>query len=161
MVLQGMRKFLADFEQTPMEQDTEAESTERAALSRSVSSLKKELEQIDTQEQKAYDLVEQGIYTPEVFTDRTTELSRRRQAAENQLETLLEAVSGLDSRVQAKKEIAPAFRRVLDKCELAETAKEKNELLKSVLDHVEYHKTIGGRYRESDLSIKLAPKLPN
>lgn len=161
MVLQGMRKFLADFEQTPMEQDTEAESTERAALSRSVSSLKKELEQIDTQEQKAYDLVEQGIYTPEVFTDRTTELSRRRQAAEKQLETLLEAVSGLDSRVQAKKEIAPAFRRVLDNFELAETAKEKNELLKSVLNHVEYHKTIGGRYRESDLSIKLAPKLPN
>lgn len=160
LVIQSVKLFLAEFEQTPLEQDTASENAERTSYSAAVAELSKELEQISAQKSKAFDLVEQGVYTPEVFTQRTSELSQRRRAASEQLHTLQTALDSLNNRIQAKKEIVPAFRRVLDNYDLAKTPKEKNDLLRSVLDHVEYHKSVGGRYRKSDLKIKIVPKLP-
>ena len=160
LIVQSIKRFLSKFKQTPLEQDTASENAERASYSAAIAELSKELEQISAQESKAFDLVEQGVYTQEIFTQRTSELSQRRKAACDQLHTLQTALDAMNTRVHAKKEIVPAFRRVLDNYDLAKTSKEKNDLLRSVLDHVDYHKSVGGRYRKSDLTIKIVPKLP-
>ena len=160
LVIRSLKSWLADFESTPLEADSAAEAAERASLSRLAAEREKELQQIDEQEMKAYDLTEQGVYTPEIFTGRMAELSRRRQAALEQLQGIRASQAKLGAVIQAKREIAPAVRRVLDSYDLAKTAKEKNDLLRSVLDYIEYHKSIGGRYRDSDLFITISPKLP-
>ena len=156
----SMKLFLSHFDQMPLEQDTISEIAERTSLSSARIELFKELEQISIQETKAFDLVEQSVYTPEIFAQRISELTQRREKVSGQLTNIQAALDLLNTRKQVKKEIVPAFRGVLDHYELAKTPTEKNDLLRSVLDHVDYHKTVGGRYRKSDLKIRIFPKLP-
>jgi len=160
LIVQSMKLFLSHFDQMPLEQDTISEIAERTSLSSARIELFKELEQISIQETKAFDLVEQSVYTPEIFAQRISELTQRREKVSGQLTNIQAALDLLNTRKQVKKEIVPAFRGVLDHYELAKTPTEKNDLLRSVLDHVDYHKTVGGRYRKSDLKIRIFPKLP-
>lgn len=159
-VLQSLKEWLTDFEQTPMNTDSESEKAERESVMRSIKSAQQELEQISAQEAKAYDLVEQGVYTVDIFTERAKSLSNRREETMKIITDMNEKLSAIEQRVKAREEIAPAIRHVLDSYHSASTAAEKNDLLKSCVDHIEYHKTTGGRYRESDLKIRVVPKLP-
>lgn len=159
-ILQSMRLWLSAFAQTPLKQDPPSETEEARSLSRSIRETEQALGRLEQQEAKAYDLVEQGIYPPDVFETRMVELSARRTA-------LLEAMDRLNTRfsallnvcTQSKRELSPAFPRVLDAYREAQTAQQKNELLKSVLNHVSYHKSAGGRHQASDLTLKLFPRL--
>lgn len=157
-VLTGLRCWLRDFELTPPDEDPSARAQERASLLRSITEADRELERIDLQQSKTHDLVEQGVYTPEVFARRLEELSLRRQSAEEDRKRLYGSLKILEQ--SPKKEPVASVRFVLDTYDLAKTAKEKNDLLRSVLDHVTYHRTVGGRFRNSDLRITLYPKLP-
>ena len=118
------------------------------------------MEQITQQEQRAYDLVEQGVYTIEVFTARCQELSRRRADVEERIHAVMSALEKLDQQMQAKTLIAPAVQKVLESYDLAATPEEKNALLHSVLEDAIYHKTTGGRYKASDMAITIHPRLP-
>lgn len=159
-VLQSLKMWLSDFEQTPMNVDIASEKAEKASIMRSIKAAQQELDLIDAQEEKAYDLVEQGVYTVDVFTERAKSLSKRREDALKIVACMNEKLTAIDRRAKARKEIAPAIRHVLDSYQSASTASEKNDLLKNCVDHIEYHKTTGGRYRESDLNIRVIPKLP-
>ena len=160
MVLQSLKMWLSDFEQTPMNVDIESEKSEKASIMRSIKAAQQELELIGVQEEKAYNLVEQGVYTVDVFTERAKSLSNRREEALKNFADMNEKLTAIDRRAKARKDIAPAVRRVLDSYHSASSAAEKNDLLKSCIDYIEYHKSTGGRYRESDLNIRVIPKLP-
>ena len=159
-VLQAMRDWLYQFEHADPS-DTEAqEAAEIEALTRSLSVQEKELEQIDTQMRNAFDFVERGIYTVEIFTVRNAELSRRRSETEASIFRIQQSIDEVEHRSRQRTAIAPAIRRVLDSYRYANTPQEKNDLLREVLDHVDYHKLTGGRWRESDMSITIYPRLP-
>lgn len=157
-VMAGLRCWLRDFELTPPDEDQAAAEEERASLLRSITEADRELEQIGLQQSTAHDLVEQGVYTPEVFARRLEELSRRRLSTEEDRKRLYGSLKILEQ--SPKKEPAASVRFVLDTYNLAKTATEKNDLLRSILDHVTYHKTVGGRCRNSDLRITIYPRLP-
>lgn len=159
-ILQALRRWLSDFEQAPPDENTEAEAAERSSLERSISTLQREMEQIDQQEQRAYDLVEQGVYSVELFTARCQELSRRRSDIEQRIQSATASMYALDRQSEEKHLIAPAVRHVLDSYDLTETPEEKNALLHSVLESVTYTKTTGGRYAKSDMTITIHPRLP-
>lgn len=131
-----------------------------AALNRSIAELQRRLDRLSAQEHRAYELVEQSIYAPKVFADRMAELSQNRQTVQKELEVLKKKVDALE-RVRREPLQAPStVRYVLDAYDMARTPKEKSDLLRSLLDRVEYHKSTGGRYRKSDLCLVLYPKLP-
>ena len=135
-------------------------SEDLASLSRSVSAANAELERLRSQREKTYDLVEQGVYTPEVFTARMASLGDAITATEAQIETMTQDVEKLKASQKARLELIPNVRRVLETYELAETPEEKNALLRSVLSSVTYHKTRRERSRTgSDLSLTLHPLL--
>lgn len=159
-VLQAMRDWLCQFEhEDPSETDTQ-DSAEIASLTRTLAAQEKELEQIDTQMRNAFDLVERGVYTVEIFTARNAELSRRRAEAEASIFRVQQSIDQVECRSRQRTAIAPAIRRVLDSYKFAATPQERNDLLREVLDHVEYHKLTGGRWRESDMAITIYPRLP-
>ena len=159
-VLQAMRDWLERFEHADSSDTDAQEAAEIEALTRSLSAQEKELEQIDTQMRNAFDFVERGIYTVEIFTARNAELSRRRAETEASISRIQQSINEVECRSRQRTAIAPAIRRVLDSYRYAVTPQEKNDLLREVLDHVEYHKLTGGRWRESDMSITIYPRLP-
>lgn len=122
--------------------------------------LEQEIKNIDQQLEKAYDLVEQGIYTTQVFLERSTRLTERRKQVEGQLADEQEARRAADERERMRYEIVPQLKSVLATYAKAQTAQEKNDLLKTVLERIVYTKTTRVRSKAgSDLSIVLYPRL--
>lgn len=102
----------------------------REALVRQLDSLNKQLN-------KMYDLVEQGVYTPAVFIQRSGEVKERIADAQRQLD----AIQSKPSTAEIIKSQLPQIRYVMEAYPLTDDLQQKNALLKSVISKVVYHKT--------------------
>lgn len=126
-------------------------------------SIRNEIATANAQIGRLYDLLEQGVYTPDVFTARQQALAERLaslRASEQKIE---------EERRQAKEEQSrqlaiPEMLRLLDGYHGLEKAKDKNRLLSQVLDHFTYYKDQPNRRgtRENrNFVIAVFPKLPH
>ena len=128
-------------------------------LERTLDAARRERDTLAGQKGRLYDLLEQGVYTIDVFTQRQAELATRISAAEHAIQ---EAQQQLDAERQLDElrlSIIPRVERLLDVYQQLETPQEKNEMLKTCLERVEYRKTQGGRYAPSDMTLKLFPRI--
>lgn len=161
-LLDALRTWLKSYQisaeaQEPLEGDDSTLSVKSAekALSRA----RKGLDGLNQQKSRLFDLLEQGVYTNDVFLERSRVLAGRITEAENQVAALREHLISLRQSELTRKSLAPRIQNVLDIYDTLETPAEKNALLKTVLDHVVYSKTVGGRYREHDLQLYVYPKI--
>lgn len=116
---------------------------------------KAELKTLEKQRDSIYDLLEQGVYTTEMFLQRS-------QAAEKKISDVTHRMEQIESEIQRSREeddsrklIIPRAEKVLRQYPLAESAAEKNELLKSVIDKAVYTKTVNGRWHNSPDAFEL------
>jgi len=113
---------------------------------------------LQTQLSKQYDYLEQGVYTIAEFKARREELQQK-----------IAALDAADARpdtpaVDPRRLIAPKARSVLEAYSLTASPADKNALLTSVIDHIEYHKTQRGLRNNKpgdNLSIVVYPRLPS
>lgn len=161
-LLDALRTWLKSYQvsakaQENVEGDNAALTVKSAekALSRA----RKGLDGLNQQKSRLFDLLEQGVYTNDVFMERSRVLAGRIAEAEKQVESLREHLISLRKAELSRKSIAPRIQNVLDVYDTLETPAEKNALLKTVLDHAVYSKTVGGRYRENDLRLYIYPKI--
>lgn len=106
-----------------------------------------------------YDLLEQGLYSKDVFLERSRVLAARITETERQIETLRKHLGALRQAELTRKSVAPSIQNVLDVYATLGTPAEKNALLKTVLDHAVYFKSQGGAWRESDMRLYVYPKI--
>ncbi len=126
-----------------------------------LASLHDELDRLHKQLSRAYDLVEQGVYTSDVFLSRSRALSKQIEAVERTIAHEEQEHTRLQLTIQNQYEQLPRLAHVLDVYSTDLPAEERNSLLRSVLDHVDYSKTSRERWGEgSDMSLDLFPKLP-
>ena len=157
-VLDGLRSWATELELRFDAAAGEGTSAELASLRRSLDAAAAEGARLRAQRLRAYDLVEQGVYTPEIFTARMSALGDEIAAVDAQIAALSTEAERLEASQAAKTALLPNVRHVLDAYELAETPEEKNALLRSVLSKVSYHKTRRERWTGgSDLSLTLFP----
>ncbi|MCD8127052.1 MAG: hypothetical protein LUD82_06235 [Clostridiales bacterium] len=102
----------------------------------------------------AFDLVEQGVYTLDVFRERRAKLTlamENLQAKKARVETLLtrlETSQSVDTNlIPQTEELLASYNEM--------TNEERNALLKEILDNVKYYKGADGK-----IVIDLYPKLP-
>lgn len=119
---------------------------------------RKQLDNLAKQRGNLFDLLEQGVYSREIFLERSRLLAERTTETERQISTLENHLASLRQAESLRHSIAPRIRKVLDVYGTLETPAEQNALLKSVLDHVVYTKTARGR--QSDLQLFVYPRLP-
>lgn len=98
--------------------------------------IRHQLDGIEAQITRAQELVETGVYTPGEYISRKTALEGRRSALRAEMDNLSHK-----SPEEARTVILPTVRRVLDAFPSAQTVEEKNALLKSVVQRIEYSKT--------------------
>jgi DNA invertase Pin-like site-specific DNA recombinase len=114
-------------------------------------SIVNELDKIKTQQNKLYDLLEQEIYTTEVFVERSKALSIKKQALEKELVKIKsETVSETDI-----KEALLQIKYVIDTYNQSMSIKEKNALLKSIIKKIEYERTERGSKGSFKITIKF------
>lgn len=161
VVEQGILTILAQwvdaFDSSITPQDTS--QGERISIQKSITTTQKELSQVETQITNAYDLVERGVYTVELFAQRLDTLTQRKESIEATLTTLYGQMETLARQDKAKTDLIPAVRHILAVYSTTTSPGDKNDLLKTVISSVSYHKSVGGRYKESDLVITVYPKI--
>lgn len=109
---------------------------------------------IQTQIEKAQELVETGVYTPSEFL-------RRKETLEAQLETVRKNMKQVTTE-KTIPEIMPEIKNVLDALKYAETPLEQNLLLKSIISRVEFTKMKRGANRKQSsglIKLTVYPRL--
>lgn len=147
IIISELKKYLEEkeryyFDYNPNEQNTD--NTNNV--------LQSELSRLNKQLNKAYELVEQGIYTSLEFSQRTLIIKNKIKNIEKELEE-----NKNDNKKEKLKEEIPIIKNLIDEYQSIENANEKNKLLRQIISHVDYKKTKGGRWKESDLSIVIHP----
>lgn len=100
---------------------------------------------LEKQLQNTYDLLEQGLYTPEIFKSRQLSLNRQITACEEAIVRLrkdYDTAAGLQ-RIRAG--FLPLVKEVLHAYPLTESAQNRNDLLKQVLRSATYQKKEANR----------------
>lgn len=134
VILDGLRGWIAEHEAGTEQQPEPTAGVCASAAARA--QLSAELSTLNAQLARQFDLLEQGIYDAATFRDRRAALDARIASTQHALDAL-DAPPPPDPIAQ----IIPQARTVIDAYALAQTPAEKNALLRSVIDHVEYHKT--------------------
>ena len=160
-LLESLRNWLKSYrvsvDRAALGQQDTASSTKDTE--RSLAKARANLSALEKQKGNLYDLLEQGVYTQEVFLERSRILAARITDAEKLIKALSEHLVAQRQAELTKKSLVPQIQNVLDVYENLETAAQKNALLKSVLDHVIYSKTVGGQWKESDMQLFIFPRV--
>lgn len=150
LLLDSLRDRLAELE-IPDEAAQERSSAERDVLLGGVSAIRKELDTVTGQKSRAYDLVEQGVYTPEIFTNRMESLTQHEAELTEKLDDLQARLDRLEDATRHGKELAPKIRRIIELYPKLESAQEKNDLLKDSISSIVLHHPV----RTSELSLDI------
>lgn len=138
-VLRALVQLVEDLREQSAE--PEKSGTAQKAIT---AALRKELNALETQQERLYEFLESGVYTAEVFTKRNAALAQKRQELQ---ETIAEAETQEVSDVDYEQRIIALKAAIAVLQDEAATAEEKNRLLRSVIKDIIY-------YRESDIRDK-------
>ena len=119
-----------------------------------VVSIKNELEKYKKQLNRAYELVEQGIYTTLEFTSRTKKIKTKIEDAEKRLKS--------NNQKNQKKDIEnllPKMEKIIDGYYNIKKMEQRNKLLKSIINYVDYTKIKGGKGYENNFTLVIHPKI--
>lgn len=123
-------------------------------LETSLQSAEKELELLEKQFEKTFELLETGVYSAEVFTQRNEMLSRKISEAKTTIAGIKKEIAALQKMQMEQTSFFPKIRALLETYDSLPPAAQ-NRRLKEILDHVEYHKTVNGRWHNSPDSFEI------
>lgn len=122
-----------------------AEPEKSGAAQRAITAaLHKELNALETQQERLYEFLESGVYSAEVFTKRNAALAQKRQELQD---AIAEAEAQEASDVDYEQRIIALKAAISILQDEAANAEDKNRLLRSVIKDITYH-------RESDIRDK-------
>lgn len=121
-----------------------------------------EIETLRKQLERTHDLLEQGVYDTETFLARSRSITERMNAARESVTALSSELLNDKARAESRKNIIPKVEKLLEVYDALPSAAAKNEMLKDILDRVEYTKlTRSARFGPYDnFELILFPKLP-
>ncbi|MFB4260467.1 recombinase family protein [Shouchella clausii] len=107
-------------------------------LEKRVQNTKAELVKLERQKNNLHDFLEQGIYNIETFMERQQNVIGRIKELEEMKQNLIKQIENEKEKELHYKDYLPKARTVLQQLNKAETAQEKNTLLKSIIEKIEY-----------------------
>lgn len=116
-----------------------------------------QLHQQETQMNKAYEMLELGVYSPEEFTARRESISQKKLQLQENLQQATKQENECRQALVQRKEIVPKIEKLMTAYTTASSAKEKNDMLKAVIERIDYEKTT--RYDDNSLKLYIYPVL--
>lgn len=163
-LLEQLREWLEEYE-IHLKNNEKAEShisRDIMIKKQALQKMNEELEKLEKQISNTYDLLEQEVYTVEIFMKRNQELSKRKeelikskQELENDLQKLIQDETKLEIAV-------PRIKKVLEGYHKLEDAEDKNKLLHEVIERIEYYKdtpNTRGKLLNDNFGLDIKPKL--
>ena len=122
----------------------------------------KKLDSLYKQRERTYDLLEQGLYTVDIFENRL-------RAVSSKIEIIKITISNLQQSMEKQQNFSecdvflPTHQNILELYYNIDNISVKNDILKTILEHVEYQKMTRNRKSEhnyANFTLKIYPKLP-
>lgn len=135
-----LKKYKVQNKTQPAENDRKREQKKNA-----LNGAKSEIEKTKQQIKKLYDLLEQGIYTPEIFLERNRELSSRIEDLNKIVTAAEKELEAMDKSEQMQSDIIPKIEKILETYNITESAQDRNDLLKSAIRRINYYKSTPNR----------------
>lgn len=159
-VLLFLQQWLDQFKLTCEKQSKP--TTQINVMTKALKNAQGELKDLEKQRDNIYDLLENGIYTTEIFLERSQNMNDKIEETQSKISQISLDIEREALTEQSRKAIIPRAERVLLQYNKAKTPAEKNELLKSVIVKVVYTKKVNGRWhnKPDDFELILYPKLP-
>ena len=160
-VIGGLEEWLSGY-RIDWSEDLEGSGDAIAVAESSVDAARKSLAALESQLDRTHSLLEQGIYTTETFLERSRLLTDRIAAARDALAASESELVNVQNREASRKSIVPNIEKLIDVYWALSSATAKNEMLKEVLEKIEYVRENRGRKNgpKDDFGLKLFPKLP-
>lgn len=131
-VIQGLKMYVEDFE---FKMNDEGQKQERKRHQQIIEDMTKELNKLNIQRNKLFDYLESGIYTKEEFLERkeiiTNKLDELEKALEQEKKNIPNEVDYTDKIIKFSEVINSLQDNTID-------ARHKNDLLKEIIDRIEY-----------------------
>ena len=139
-VVRALKSYIVDLQDELKGKSNTSTNAQKAVTA----ALQKELNSLETQQERLYEFLEQGVYNSEVFVKRNAVLAQRRQELQ---EAITEAKSTEVSEIDYKQQLIALRDAVTILENEVATAEEKNRLLRTVIKDIIYH-------RETDIRDK-------
>lgn len=159
MTLETLRDYLHALEVE--DNNSEKDATLIGVLEHTLAGIDKEVATLNTQLENAYDLVEQGVYTPELFLKRNAAINQKIEEQYKRKQNILKQIEK-EKRILNKRTILiPKIKSALEVYDTLEPP-EKNALLTDIIESIDYIKTERsprkGPY--DNFQIDLHPRIP-
>lgn len=154
-ILNLLQTYLNEFEETLTTYQKEAPQQEYDTNNDEL--IIKEIEKTRNQLNKAFDLLEQGIYDNNTFLERSKSLKERIKDLEYEKEKY--STKSKQRKIEKIKDVIPKLKRVLNNYSTTLSAEERNNLLKSIINKVYYIKLVRGKGHEDEFELKIDIRL--
>lgn len=163
ILIDELRKWLAEFKvkwniekiDIPYSQAIKDKET-------AIQQTQNQLDKLNEQRERTFTLLEQGIYTPEIFTERSKRLSDQINNTTNSIHLLNRDLMKLKEQSEKNEVFIPKAEHILDVYYELKSASAKNEHLKEIVDKVEYIKTEPnrkGNRENANFELGIYPKV--
>lgn len=157
-ILKALERWLEEYKLNIKNLPQNAEKGQN--IEDAISRLIKEKNTIQSQINRLHDLLEQGVYDADTFIERNGLLQQKKKAIEDNIKSLNQELKKEESRQKGAYEIIPKVENVLEVYYETQDAKEKNQMLKSVLNKVIYTKEQAGAKYQKSFKVEIYPKTP-
>lgn len=123
--------------------------------------LEAEISRLNSQLNRAYDLLEQNVYTIDIFRERQSNLKASITAAEEQLEMSKNELKSLYEIQDTQNHFAPRVSHLLETYH-SNSAEQNNELLKELIERITYEKTernTRGKRENCNFTLHIYPRI--
>lgn len=117
--------------------------------------LMKKLNESKKQIEKAHEYLELEVYTLETFLERQAAISKKVEAINNELEILDREIEEESLRNKKKNNFIPRLKTVVETFEELESPKDKNDLLKEIIEVIYYDKPGAGFVRNPHINLDI------
>ncbi len=154
--IKGYKLKLPQENHSPIDAEIAIRRQQLSTIENESISLQKQLE-------RAYTLLEQGVYTVDVFKQRNTALQADINKLQQSKSTVLRELETLEKVKYSQEQFVPAIEHLLDTYH-TNSVKANNQILKEFIDHVDYLKTernTRGQLLNSNFELTVFPKIPS
>lgn len=118
----------------------------------------REWNELKRQKEQLHDLLERGVYSVEMYLERSNILAARIKQKEDSITSLRSELEEKERKQKTRRDFAPALINVMKVYHKTKSIEKKNMLLKSILHEVTFKKE--KRKKDSFFELVLYPKIP-
>ena len=150
-VIKALKKYAADIKEI-LEGKTDTALPAQKAVS---AALQKELNALETQQERLYEFLEQGVYSSEVFVKRNAALAQRRQEL---LDSIAEAKANEISIVDYEQRYVALQEAIAILEDKSSPIEDTNRFLRTIIKDITYHRetSIRDRWHPVPFSVNIS-----